>query len=144
MDAQRILALAARFLLALGFVCMLLGGYLLWQSGAFAADMEKGTGTVVSYREVPEDGKTRWRPRIRFKTAAGDIVTFEGQVATESQRYAVDSTIPVMYPHAKPTDARIATFTDNWLGPTAACVIGVLSFAAGVLIRRAAKRAPGR
>jgi hypothetical protein len=144
MLARRILGLASRFLLALGFVCMLLGGYLLWQTRALDPDTLKGTGTVVSYREVHEDGKTRWRPRVRFRTAAGDIVTFEGQVATGSQRYAVNSTIPVTYAQSKPTVARIATFTDYWLGPAAAGVVGVLSFAAGILIRRASRRAPDR
>lgn len=142
MLANRILGLAARFLLALGFTCMLLGGYLLWQSQAFAADSETASGTLVSYREVKDGDKTRWRARVRFKTAAGDIVTFEGQLATESKRYPENSTVPVRYPRSKPTDARIATFTENWLGPTAAGVIGVLSFAAGIMIRRASKRAP--
>lgn len=143
MLAHRILALAARFLLVLGCACMLLGGYLLWQSRTFAADTEKSTGTVVSYREVADGDKKRQRPRIRFKTESGDIITFEGQLATETQRYAIDSTVPVSYARFKPTDARIATFVDNLLGPTAAGVIGVLSFSAGFLIRRGARRAAG-
>ena len=34
--AVRIVGLAARLLLALGLVCLLLGGYLAWQSQGFA------------------------------------------------------------------------------------------------------------
>jgi hypothetical protein len=139
MLANRVLGLAARFLIALGVVCMLLGAYLLYQGQAFAPDTEKGTGTVVSYREVKDENETRWRPRIRFATPAGDIVTFEGQLATRSQRYALNSAIPVMYPRSAPQQARIATFTENWLGPAAAGVLGFLAFVAGIFIRRQAR-----
>ena len=48
--------------------------------------------------------------------------------------------MPLNYKVAKPTEARIALFTDNWLGPCIAAIIGVLGFAGGILVRRQTRR----
>jgi hypothetical protein len=142
MVVNRITALAARVLTSLGVACILLGVYLLWKGKAFAPDMRAASGTVVSYREVKEDDETRFRPRVRFQNEGGDIITFEGQVATPTQRFTVGETVPVAYSGVNAMDARINLFADNWLGATAALVIGVLSFIGGVFMRRAAARDP--
>ena len=136
----RILDLAARLLFALGLGCLLLAGYLAWQSMSFAADAQRATGEVVSYHEVHDGDSMRYRPRVRFKTDNGDIITVEGQLTTTSQRFPIGTQIPMVYKTREPTNARIATFTDNWLGATIALVIGLVGIAGGVLVRRAVKR----
>jgi hypothetical protein len=135
----RIMGLAARLLLALGVVCLLLGAYLLSQSAAFG-DTLRATGTLAGYREVRDGDELRHRPRVRFVTASGDIVTFEGQLATSTQRFAVGEKIPVVYPRTDPQKARVALFTDNWLGPIVAGVIGLVALIGGFLVRRAVLR----
>ncbi len=45
---------------------------------------------------------------------------------------------------AKPTEARIALFTDNWLGASIAAVIGVVGLAGGLLVRRSVRRELGK
>ncbi len=140
MLALRILGLGARLLLALSLVCFLLGGYLLYRGLAFDRTTLTTTGTVVSYREVHDGDATRWRPRVKFTTPAGDIITFEGQLATTTQRFAVGAGVPVIFAPGKPSEARLATFADNWFGPVASGVVGILAFGAGIFIRRAAKR----
>jgi len=115
----RILDLAARLLMALGIGCLLLAGYLSWQTLTFAQDTARATGEVVSYHEIRDGDDVRYRPRVRFRTAAGDIITVGGQVSAASQRFAIGTQVPMVYKIAKPTEARIALFTDNWLG---ACV----------------------
>jgi hypothetical protein len=143
MLAYRILGLAARLLLALGVVCILLGGYLLWRTQALAGDVVRVNGTVVSYREIGEGDETRYRPRIRFTTEGGDIVSFDGQLATTTRRFAVGEQVPVVYPRSDTRQARLASFADNWLGVVAATAIGLLCLVAGIFIRRATRRGIG-
>ena len=135
-----ILDLAARLLLALGVGCLLLGAYLSWQTLDFAQDTGRATGEVVGYHEIPDGGDTRYRPRVRFRTATGEIVTVGGQVAAKSKRFEVGAQVPMVYKLSKPTDARVALFTDNWLGACIAAVVGLVGLAGGFLVRRAVRR----
>lgn len=140
--AVRIVGLAARLLLALGLVCLLLGGYLAWQSQGFASTAVATTGTVVSYFEHVENGKTRYRPRVRFITEGGAIFATAGQMDYTSQRVPVGSQVPVQYQPADPNKMRIASFFDNWLGAVVAVGVGVVAMLGGLLVRRSLKRAP--
>lgn len=138
--AYRIMSLAARLLLALGVSCGLLGVYLTYQAQTFLQDSARATGEVVSYREVRDGDTTRYRPRFRFTTANGSIVSVEGQLATTAERFAIGEKIPIVYPLANPQQARVALFVDNWLGPTVSLGVGAIAFLGGMFIRRAAKR----
>jgi hypothetical protein len=140
--AVRIVGLAARLLIALGLVCLLLGGYLAWQSVSFASTAVATTGTVVSYFAHEVDGELRHRPRVRFTTADGDINTVAGQMDYTSQRIPVGAEVPVQYQPAEPMKIRIATFFDNWLGATIAAAVGLVAMVGGLLVRRSLKRAP--
>jgi hypothetical protein len=139
--AHRIVGLAARALMALGLACLLLGGYLAWRTLAFNSSAESVTGRVVSYHEFQDDGETRYRPRVRFETRDGSIHTITGQMAYTTRRYAEGAELPVVFQDGEPGKARIATFFDNWLGATAAAVVGLLSLAGGLLVRRGQRAA---
>jgi hypothetical protein len=139
--APTILSLSGRLLLALGLVCLLLGGYLGWQTLAFSSGAVSTTGEVVSYHEVKDEGATSFRPRVRFKSYNGDIITFTGQMAYTSERYAVGTQVPVMYREEKPVEARIARFVENWLGASIAVTVGTLCFIGGIFLRRATRAA---
>lgn len=138
------MGLSARLLTALGVSCMLLGAWLSWQSLAFGRDALTAVGQVVSYREVRDRDQLRYRPRVRYRTATGEIVQFDGQLSAAVKRFAIGTEVPVSYPLNAPVAARIALFTDNWLGATAAGVIGVVTLAAGILLRRATRREAAR
>ncbi len=141
--ALRIVAISARLLMALGLVCLVLGGYLSWQTLSFERGAGKATGKVVRYQEFEKDGEKRFRPRVRFKTAEGDIVTFHGQMTYTAPRYTVGTEVPVLYRHGQPIEARIARFVDNWLGSTIAMVVGALCLVAGWFVGRSTRRAHG-
>ena len=126
--------------MALGVGCLLLAAYLSWLTLSFSKDAARTTGTVVSYREIPDGNTTRYAPRVRYKTADGQIITIDGQFASTSKRFTVGDSVPLAYKVAKPTEARIALFTDNWLGPSIAVVIGLLGFAGGLLVRKQTRR----
>ena len=138
--AFRILDLAARLLLALGVGCLLLAGYLSWRTLSFSADTARATGEVVSYRQIPDGDDTRYRPRIRFKTVTGEIVTVEGQFFTTTQRFEIGTQVPMLYKARKPNEARVALFVDNWIGPCVAALVGLTGLAGGFLVRRSVRR----
>jgi hypothetical protein len=138
--AFRILELAARLLMALGVGCLLLGAYLAWLTLSFARDAVRTTGEVVSYHEIRDGDELRYRPRVRFRTATGEIVTTSGQLDAAAKRFEVGTQVPVVYRPAKPTEARIALFADNWLGASLAALIGVVGLAGGLLVRRSLRR----
>jgi len=133
------MGIAARLLLALGAVCLLLGAYLATQTMSFTQNAQRTTGTVVRYYENQEGGRTSYRPVFRFTTTGGDIITTTEQLPSSSKRFAIDSQVPVQYPFGEPLKARIATFTDFWLGATIAGVVGLLALIAGVFVRRAVR-----
>lgn len=139
-----ILDLAARLLLALGVGCLLLAAYLSWQTLSFARDAAGATGEVVGYFETRDGSETRYRPRVRFRTATGEIITVSGQLAAGSKRFAEGAQVPVVYKVSKPTEARVATFTDNWLGACVAAVVGLVGMAGGFLVRRSVRREIGK
>lgn len=138
--AFRIMGIAARLLLALGAACLLLGAYLATKTLDLDATAQRATGTVVRYMESRDGDAAVYRPMVRFTTPRGDIVTFAGQLSTGSRRFEIGAQVPVVYPTAMPQQARVSTFTDNWLGVTAAGVVGLLALVAGVFIRRASRR----
>ncbi len=137
--AFSILDLAARLLFALGVGCLLLGIYLAWQWVDFNRDAAPATGEVVSYHEIRDGDETHYRPRVRFRTATGEIVTISTPMASSSRRFEVGTQVPVVYKVAKPTEARLALFTDKWLGVCIAAFIGLAGLAGGYLVRRAVR-----
>ncbi len=138
--AFRILDLAARLLLALGVGCLLLAAFLAWRTLSFTADTRTATGEVVSYHELRDGDTTRYRPRVRFRTATGEIVTINGQLSSTSKRFEIGTQVPMVYKVGDPMQARVALFVDNWLGPSIATVIGLVGLAGGFLVRRSVRR----
>jgi hypothetical protein len=138
--AFSILDLSARLLLALGVGCLLLGAYLSWNTLSFARDAQKASGEVVGYFENRDGDTVKYRPRIKFRTATGDIVTVSGQLSASSQRFAIGSQVPMVYQPAKPLEARVGLFVDNWLGACVAAVVGLVGMTGGFLVRRSVRR----
>ena len=138
--AFRILDLAARLLLALGVGCLMLAAFLAWRTLSFTADTRTATGEVVSYHELRDGDTTRYRPRVRFRTATGEIVTINGQLSSTSKRFEIGTQVPMVYKVGDPMQARVALFVDNWLGPSIATVIGLVGLAGGFLVRRSVRR----
>jgi hypothetical protein len=107
---------------------------------SFSAGTGRATGEVVSYREIADGKDTRYRPRIRFKTVTGEIVTVEGQFFTGTRRFAIGEKIPMLYRPEKPNEARVALFVDNWIGACIATLVGLAGLAGGFLVRRSIRR----
>jgi len=142
--AFRILDLAARLLFALGAGCLLLAAYLSWLTLNFSRDAVSATGEVVSYFESRDGDKVRYRPRIRFRTATGEIVTTSGQLSAATRRFEIGSQVPIVYRPERPTEARVSLFIDNWLGASIASVIGLVGLAGGYFVRRSIRRELGK
>jgi hypothetical protein len=82
----------------------------------------------------------RYRPRIRFRTATGEIVTTSGQLSATTRRFEIGAQVPVVYRPERPTEARVSLFVDNWLGASIATGIGLVGLAGGYLVRRSIRR----
>lgn len=139
-----IIDLSARLLLALGVGCLLLAAYLSWNTLSFTRDAQRATGEVVGYFESREGDEVKYRPRVRFTTATGEIVTMSGQLAASSKRFAEGSKVPMIYKVSNPAEARIGLFVDNWLGACVAALIGVVGMTGGFLVRRSVRREMGK
>jgi hypothetical protein len=63
-----------------------------------------------------------------------------GQLAGASKRFPEGTKVPMIYKVSRPTEARIALFTDNWLGASVAAVVGLIGMAGGFLVRRGVRR----
>jgi hypothetical protein len=63
-----------------------------------------------------------------------------GQLAAASRRFPLGAEVPLVYQPDQPTEARIALFTDNWLGASIATVIGVIGLIGGILVRKSVRR----
>lgn len=75
------------------------------------------------------NGRRSYRPIVSFRAADGSQHQFTGS-AYRLARHAPDGrsmSLPVRYDATNPADARLVSFTDFWLFPLGALVVGVVS-----------------
>jgi hypothetical protein len=137
--AHAILRIAGFALLGMAAASLGLALWLGQGTLAFTAGVEHTTGRVVDHRSAPrQGGGVVYTPIVAFTTADGRQQVFAGQLSAGAPRFAPGAAVPVVYPAADPARARIDLFVDNWLGPLAACVVGVTTLVAGLLLGRRA------
>lgn len=143
--ANAILRIAGLALLGLATASLGLALWLAAGTLAFSAGVERTTGRVVDHRSTPQQGGGRVHtPIVAFTTADGRAQRFAGQLSAGTPRPARGSVVPVVYPVADPSRARIDLFLDNWLGPLAALLVGLATLAAGLLLARRTRGAGPR
>jgi hypothetical protein len=91
------------------------------------AEAEVTKHAEVEYRT--KNGMTiKYRPVVRFTTAAGLTLEVQGRVATHWRRYRIGSRVRVLYDPAAPSDARLDDLVDQWSGVAMKLAIGALAF----------------
>jgi hypothetical protein len=83
---------------------------------AFLHRSEVATGTVVALVERAGDEETAYAPKVSFRTAAGNTVTFESDLAGSESAYKAGDTVEVRYQRDQPQNAELASFWALW-GP---------------------------
>ena len=135
--SHAILRIAGFALLGLAAASLVLALWLARGTLAFTPGVARAEGRIVTHRSAPAQGGGRvYTPIVAFTSADGRPQVFAGQLSAGAPRFAAGATVPVVYPAADPTRARIDLFVDNWLGPLAALLVGAATLAAGLLLRR--------
>jgi hypothetical protein len=138
--ARGVVIIAGYVLVALSAISFGLGGWLASRALLFSDDVVKTTGIVSGYRTSPQkDGKIAHTPRIVFQSGSHERTTIFGQVTTPAPRFAEGASVPLRYRSGDPGSARIDTFVDNALGPTAGFVLGALTSLAALLLIRSGR-----
>ena len=129
----------------LGVIAVVLGvicGVIVVRTQAFLDESSSASGRVISL--VPRqscdsddrDCTTVYAPRVRFTTADGRQVVFVSSTASNPPSHEEGDRVDIRYRASDPTDARIDSVTDVWLGAlvtgglalffTAFCVVWIV------------------
>ena len=60
--------------------------------------------------ESDDDGDGTWKPRVRFRTAAGETIDFESSTSSNPPSYEVGEAVRVLHAPGDPRNARIDSF----------------------------------
>jgi hypothetical protein len=121
---------------------LLIGGFFAVQSTRRFLRTAISVPGVVTENVWREDrdsnNRTSWAfyPRIRFRTADGQEITFITNTGASPPSYRVNEPVTILYDPQQPYHASIQSFTELWLLPTILCSIGIVfcSFGAVALI----------
>lgn len=93
----------------------------------------RASGTVTALRL---NSSHTYDPRVRFKTASGDIIEFEGEGSNRPD-HRVGEAVEVMYAADRPTHAMIDRGVWNWFMPAvfALCALPIALVSARALLR---------
>lgn len=115
---------------------LFLAGAGFWYNNTqkFLANASQADGVVVALVPVKGDKSTTYAPRISFKTANGQEVTFKSSVSSNPPSYSTGESVVILYnPTSPQASATINSFTGLWLGPTIIGGIGAVLFLIAVL-----------
>lgn len=111
----------------------ILAAYQGYQSrSSFLENAEKTQGEII---ELVKQRKA-YRPKIRFKTKTGEIVTIEkGNFTTDTTKIPVGKKIDLLYFPPNPEDAQIDDFWAIWFIPIFFLISGIVPFVFLQLLR---------
>lgn len=132
----------------LGILFSLIGAGLVavavrfyFKQRAFLRDAASAQGTVVDLtttrsESIGSDGRTTVQhfsnPRVKFRTASGQEVTFASALGSSPPSNRVGDTVRVRYRPDRPAEAEIDAFWENWFSTVAAGATGGVLLAVGL------------
>ena len=125
----------------------MLAGAAYWASRVeqFARAASRAPGTVVKIERSHSGSSSSYYPVVRFRTAAGQDITFRSSFGSNPPSHAVGEEVEVLYRESDPGEARIKSFFGLWGGATIIGSIGaVFALVGGGILywrRRAARLA---
>jgi hypothetical protein len=128
--AGRVLPWAGGFLLvvALGFAA-----HIWWVSRPLVRARATVTENVAAFAP---GGGILYRPRLRFRTATGEIVLVLSRCGDDDIEFAAGKAVPVRYPVGDPQDAIIATVWRVYFVAWVVGIVGAALFDLGLVVAR--------
>ncbi len=76
----------------------------------------RAQGEVIDllHVESDDDGDGTWKPRVRFRTAAGETIEFESSTSSNPPSYDIGEAVQVLHAPGHPRNARIDGFFSLW------------------------------
>ena len=124
----------------IGFLACLVGVGLLVGSGlayystqGFLERAVAASGSVVKLaRTIDSDGDDTYAPVVSFHLKSGPLQTFTSSISSRPASYQPGETVEVLYDPAKPSDARIRSFSQLYILPLVLLLIGLPFTGAGI------------
>lgn len=117
---------------------LLIGGVVSFQhTRRFLATAVSVPGVVTEnvWREERSNNRTTWTfyPRIRFRTADGQEISFISNSGSSPPSYRVNEPVTILYDPQQPYHAYIQSFSALWLLPTILCGLGAVFCSFGLV-----------
>ncbi len=105
--------------------------YWFQNTRAFVATATTAEGTVVDVVQSRSSDSITYKPVVRYKTAAGEMVEFVSSTGSNPPSYNKGEKVEVLYRSAEPSDASINSFFDLWFGHMILGGLGSIFFLIG-------------
>jgi len=118
---------------------LLIGGiFSIQHTRRFLATAVSVPGVVkeIVWQESRSSNNTRggiYYPRISFRTADGQEISFITNTGSNPPSYRVNEPVTILYDPKQPYHAYIRSFTELWLLPTILCPLGLIFCSFGVV-----------
>jgi len=121
--------------LGCGFLLLAAGfGTHSWMA---ARGQVRVTATIVeNVAHFAPGGGVLYYPRLRFRTASGDIMQLTDAHGSEEAEFAPGELVPVLYPPGEPQRAVIATVWRRYPRAIVLGILGVVFVDLGLILRR--------
>jgi hypothetical protein len=115
-------------------VGLLLGFFFAFsRTKRFLASAQEARAEVVGVKESMGSSRERvYYPVLRYRTQQGDTKEVTSSVGSNPPRYKEGDSVVVLYDPAHPSDVRIHSFINVWMGPLVLGLLGVILTGVGV------------
>jgi hypothetical protein len=130
-----------RFFMVLAIILLVCGGTWTWKTTSFISSARQAVGKIEGYEQKKSTKRSRsggtrrtttHRPRFTFQDDQGREHKVTSSVGGSKGAFKVGEEVEVLYDPQNPTDARINTFIQMWLGPLVIGGVGLVFLSLGV------------
>ena len=107
---------------------------LVIQRRVFLRDSEVATGVIVALVETRDEDEASCFPTVRFRTATGQVVTFQSGAGTGKADWRVGDPVEVRYRRDRPDSAEVSSFAALWGLALVFAVLGIGFLFVGIAV----------
>ena len=138
---ERVAPPLGRVLPWVGLLLLMMAAGFCAHSWMFARARVRAIATVTeNVAGFAKEGGVWYTPRVRFRTASGELVTVLAAPGSDEIEFAAGDTVPVLYRANDPQGAVIATAWRAYFGAIVLGVLGTALFDLGWVLRGIVRR----